>query len=443
MIIYAFVHKKKLVDVCLNPSMSKCHGISTTAEEFQYYNSKKFPVYNLSNEIVFTRHSSGLLSLPEHILVRIIKCLSNEFKLNCMLSCKQLFHIVSSYCQPSFTSNTDVTLHPVKGICVNYKFTFDLDRTKKDLTICTYLKKKLAYQIDPDLCVCPLCHETCSCDYSKQQHASQLKKLLFNKCNLGTVIIRSSADFKYMIENLNNIPRCLKIDVPIGKYSLYSLFDKFRYYKSLDYILDVRMFTHIELLRPLTAPVVDRLHIRFLPTNSSHPTDVPVVRTILRNHLKAIKKTTQGMKKLTLTNCLILDEVFYFSPLNKNFIWTRVIKELIINNCKIKCSLFKQLGNLTSLSLLCINRSEIESKCKASHFNHYFRSDFLNFELVPNTKHFLFKRNSFLSILCDMSDTHCPCIDVKKKPLSSRLLYGRFILQKCEKCILPPKECNA
>ena len=434
-IIYAFVHKKKVSEVS-----EECHAISRTAEQFQCYS--KSSIYNRHTS-TFKLQKNKFLSLPDIVLVKIMKCLNNESLVNFMLSCKQIFQIGSLFGQPNVRNRTDITLHPSNGICIQYKFAFDLERKKRELTIGASLRRKLTYPIDLDLCVCPLCYLTCSCDFSKHQHAGQLKKLLFKNCKLGTVIINTYADFHYMISTLKNVPRSLKIDMTIGKYGLRNLFNKFKFYYSLDYILDVRMFTNIQLYWPIAAPVVDRLHIQFLPTSPSYTSDLPAVKTILRSHLKAIKKGSNKMTKLSLTNCLLLEEVFFFRSLNTKFVWLETIKEIHINKSRIKCSLFKQLKQMTSLTLLNINRSELYIGCEVKHFNHYFRTDFLNFESVPNTNHVLFRRNSFLKILCDTKNTHCPCPDLLKKPLATELLNGQFKLQKCKQCIMPPKECKA
>ena len=440
MVIYAFVHKKKLAEVFLDPTLD-CHAISRTAEEFQCYS--KNSIYNMPGTKFKKQKRVMFLNLPDTLLAKIMRCLDNESLLNCMLSCKQLFEIGSLFCQPNVRSKTDITLHPSSGICIKYKFAFDLDRKNRELTMAASLKRKLTYPIDLDLCVCPLCHATCSCDFSKHQHAGQLKKLLFTKCKLGTVIIKTSADFQYMISTLQNPPRNLKIDLTVGKYGLNNLFNMFNFYYCLDYILDVRMFTNVQLFWSVSAPVVDRLHIRFLPSSPSYTTDIPVIKTILRSHLKAIKKETPKMTKLNLTNCPFLEEIFFFHPLSPKFVWIETIKEIHINNSRIKCSLFEQLKKMTSLSILNINRSDLFFGCEVTHFNHYFRSDFLNFEHVRNTNHVLFRRNSFLTILCDTKGTHCPCPDVLKKPLAKDLLNGNFIMKKCRQCLLPPKECKA
>ena len=441
-IIYSFVHKQKLREVLFNKSI-RCHAISREAERFQCYDPNS--IYNLARRYTsfYEPQLVRFLSLPDHILVRIMKCLDNESLLNSMLTCKQLFNIVSLYCKPNLLSKTDLTLHPSNGVCIRYKFAFDYDKTIQDLTISAYLKRKLTYPIDRDLCVCPLCHATCSCDISKHQHAGSLKNLLFSKCKLGTIIILSSADFHYMITDLLNVPTTLKIDIPIGKYGLSNLFNKFKFYNCLDYVLDVRMFTNVELDWPFIAPVVNRLHIKFLPSSPSYLTDLPVIRTILRSHLKAVKKQTKKMTKLSLTNCLFLEEIFYFRSYNPRFVWLQTIKEIDINNSMIKCSLFKQLPRMTSLSFLKVNRSKIANKCEASHFNHYFRTDFLNFENIANTKHFIFKRSSFLIIVCDIKNTHCLCQDVLEQPASRDLLYGQFVVEKCKNCKQPPNACQA
>ena len=444
MIIYAFVHKKKFADV-MNPFRNqniKCNAISGTAQQFQCYDKKSF--YNMPNQLRQTFEvKTYFLRLPDDMIIRIMKYLNNESLIQCMFTCKQLFQLGSLFCHPNIASKRDVTLHPSKGICLKYKFAFDLDRKKRELTICNYLKEKLTYPVDPDLCVCPLCHETCSCDFSKHQHAGSLKKLLFTRCKLGTVIIQSSADFHYMIQNLYYVPRNLKIDIPISKCALDSIFNKFRFYDCLDYILDVRMFTHIEIYWPFIAPVVNRLHIRFLPINFAYTNDLPVVKTILRSHLKAVKYKTPKMTKLTVTNCLFLEEIFFFHSFDPRVVWLKTIKEIHITNSRIKCSLFKRLTEMTSLNLLNIKGSDIQDKCKAEHFNHYFRTDFLNFENVPNTNHILFKRNSFLRIFCDTNNSHCQCQDVLKKPSSIDLLHGRFTFEKCQKCMKAPEKCYA
>lgn len=440
-IIYALVHKRKLNEIDSDKSI-RCHAISKEAELFQCYDKKS--IYNLAHDTeTFKPQFTNILSLPDHILVRILTCLDNESIINSMISCKQLFKIVTSFCKPSVLSKTDLTLHPSKGICINYKFAFDHDRTKQDLTMGAYLKHKLTYPIDRDLCVCPLCHATCSCDFSKHQQAGSLKKLLFKKCKLGTVMIRTSADFQYMMTNLSNVPSVLKIDIPIGKYALSSLFNKFKFYKCLDYVLDVRMFTNIEFYWPFIAPAVDRLHIKFLPSSPSYSSDLPVVKRILRSHLKAIKKQTPKMTQINVTNCLFLEEIFYFRSCNTLCNWQNTIKEIHINNSTVKCDLFKQLPKMTGLSLLTVNRSNISSKCQPSHFNYYFRTDFLNFENVPNTKHFIYKRSSFLNIVCDIKNAHCMCQDMSEKPPLKNLLYGRFVLEKCRNCNHPPVTCPA
>ena len=430
LVIYSFVHKKKLVDVCMNKSSLHCNAISTIASKYQSYN----PVYNfLSN---YERQTTGLNSLPDLVLIKIIKYLSNSrYLFYLMLTCKHLFNIGTRFYIHSLENQSDIVLPSKTGLCLQYKF-FSQAFSKKCFTT--------TYQ-DHDLCVCSLCLTSCSCDFSKFQHAGQIKKLILSSLNLNALVIRSTNEFDFSLQHLNHKPKEIRILVPINITRFQRLFSRFSHYNNFEYILDVRMYTRVKD-QNRNLPVIENLKIVFAPTLHSYDTDLPGVREILKAHLFAIKKSTQKMEKIVLYNCYMVDEIFNF---NDKSAWTKNIKEIHLVKTKIKCQYLMNLKKFSNLSLLRLSEIEYEKKCHGDHFKHYFRTDFINFIYVPEETMFVLN-GALLNIRCEVSINdpdnileieykrcRCTCgnIEAITEDIKNEMSSGALSVTVCDECM--------
>ena len=200
LIVYSFVHKKNLLDVCMNKSNLNCNAISSIASKYQSYN----PVYNFLYN--YERQTTGLHCLPDLVLIKIIKYLSNSrYLFHLMMTCKHLFNLGTRFYTHSLENQSDIVLHSKNGLCLNYKFFSQAFSNKRFLT----------YQ-DPDLCVCSLCLTSCSCDFSKFQHAGEVKKLILSSLKLKTLVIQSTNEFDFALQHLNQKPKEIRISVPVN-----------------------------------------------------------------------------------------------------------------------------------------------------------------------------------------------------------------------------------
>ena len=432
LIIYSFVHKKNLLDVCMNKPNLKCNAISSIASKYQSYN----PVYNFL--LNYERQTTGLQILPDLVLIKIIKCLStSRYLFHLMMTCKHLFNLGTRFYIHSLENQSDIVLHSKNGLCLQYKFFTQ-----------TFSKKCFAttYQ-DPDLCVCSLCLTSCSCDFSKFQHAGEVKKLILSSLNLKNLTVRSTNEFDFSFQHLNSKPEEIRIDVPIDITRLRRVLSTFDHLIRFEYILDIRQYTKV-ICRNINVPVIEDLTIVFAPSLHSYDTNLPGVRKILRAHLFAIKKKTQKMKKLALYNCFMVDEIF---NCNSKLTWSRNIKEIHLVKTKIKCQYFINIKKFSNLSLLRLSGIEYEKKCRGDHFKHYFRTDFINFTYVPEQTLFVLN-GALLNIKCDVllnhpenvleqefKRCHCSCSDIEKitDDIKEMMSSGELLITACEECMFP------
>ena len=432
LVIYSFVHKKNLLDVCMNKSNLKCNAISTIASKYQSYN----PVYNfLAN---YERQTTGLHMLPDLVLIKIIKFLSNSrYLFNLMITCKHLFNLGTRFYSHSLENESDIVLQSRNGLCLQYKF-FSQTFSNKCFTP--------TYQ-DPDKCVCSLCLTTCSCDFSKFQHAGEIKRLVLSSLQLNKLVIRSTNEFDFSIQHLTQQPTELRIEVPINLTRFRCVFSLFKQYTKLEYILDVRMYTNA-VCRNLCLPTVEDLSIIFAPSLHSYDTDLPAVRRILKAHLFAIKSKTPKMKKLALYNCYMIDDLF---NLGIKLIWSKHIQEIHLVKTKIKCQYFMNIKKMINLSLLRLSEVEYEKNCRGDHLKHYFRTDFLNFNYIPEETKFVLN-GPLLKIRCDVSINdpnnaleieykRCKCacnnIEVITDDIKVMMSSGALLVPVCDECMFP------
>ena len=430
LVIYSFVHKKNLLDVCMNKSNLKCNAISTIANKYQSYN----PVYNFLTN--YERQTTGLQKLPDLVLIKIIRFLSDsQYLFNLMISCKHLFNLGTRFYTHSLENDSSIILQSKNGLCLQYKFFSQMMSSKRVTT---------TYQ-DPDRCVCSLCLTTCSCDFSKFQHAGEIKKLILTSLRLGTLVIRSTNEFNFSITHLKQKPTEIRIEVPINLTRFRSIFSLFRHYNKFEYILDVRMYTKA-VCQNLCLPIIEDLSIIFAPSLVSYDTNLPAVRRILKAHLFASKSKTQKMRKLTLYHCYMIDELFNFGS---KITWSRHIQEIHLVRTKIKCQYFMNIKAMSNLSLLRLSEIEYERKCRGDHFKHYFRTDFFNFRYIPEETQFVLN-GALLMIKCDVSINnpddvlekefkrcHCECgnIEAITDDIQNMMSSGTLLITACDECM--------
>ena len=430
LVIYSFVHKKKLLDVCMNKSNLNCNAISTIASKYQSYN----PVYNFLFN--YERQTTGLHSLPDLVLIKIIKCLSNSrYLFYLMITCKHLFNLGTRFYIHSLENQSDIVLHSTTGLCLQHKF-FSQAFSKKYYTT--------TYQ-DPDLCVCSLCLTSCSCDFSKFQHAGEIKKLILRSLKLKALVIRSTNEFDFSFQHLNQKPEEIRILVPINITRFCHVLSLFNHYNSFEYMLDVRMYTKV-ICGNLNLPVIEHLKIVFAPTLHSYDTNLPGVRRILKAHLSAIKSRTEKMKKIVLYNCYMADEIFNF---NGKFAWSKNINEIHFVRTKLKCQYLTDLKKFRSLSLLRLSEIEYEKKCRGDHFKHYLRTDFINFIYVPEES-MLVLNGALLKIECRISINdpdsilenefkrcRCTCENIERitDDIKKEMSSGTLSVTVCDECM--------
>ena len=430
LVIYSFIHKKNLLDVCMNKSNFNCNAISSTASKYQSYN----PVYNFL--LNYERQTTGLQTLPDLVLIKIIRCLSNSrYLFHLMMTCKHLFNLGTRFYIHSLENQSDIVLHSRKGLCLQYKF-FSQAFTNKSFTT--------TYQ-DPDLCVCSLCLTGCSCDFSKFQHAGQVKKLILSSLNLKTLVIRSTNEFDFSFQHLNSKPEEIRIIVPINITRLRHVLSIFDHLLRFEYILDVRQYTKA-ICNNLSLPVIEDLTIVFAPSLHSYDTGLPGVRRILKTHLFAIKNKTKKMNKLALYNCYMADEIF---NCNSRLTWSKNIKEIHFVKTKLKCQYFINLKKFSNLSLLRLSEIEYEKECRGDHFRHYLRTDFINFMYVPEKTMFVLN-GALLTIRCDVSlndpdyileqefkRCRCSCFNIENitDDIKEIMMSGELSITACEECM--------
>ena len=415
-IIYSFLHRKSIEQVCMNQRLHRSNSISFIARNFQPY---KRTIYKFNNEYIKDTTANSFLSLPDFLIIRILRKLENHNLFSCLFTCRQLFYLGSKYCELNMEHPIfDVLLQSSNGVCLQYKLYNSIFRLKQS-----------SKTVD---CICPLCFTTCSCDLSKNQHASQIKKLLFRNCKFGKVVLRTLADVDYAINTLRFIPQKLVLSFPVGIYRLTQVLSSFPYLNSFEYILDVNMFRSEDTLFNMS-PVIQDICIHFVASMSFYRKDgINILRKLIRGHLDSVKVGTKKLRALTLHHCPVVNEVF--SLPSSPHIWYQHIKVIKLYKSSIQCSFFGVLKELTALTLLYIEQPAISSSCDVTHFRPYFRTDFINFELVRNR--IVQMRSELLRIKCDISECFCGCQDIvfMTSLIKEKMLSGLYTFQECTYC---------
>ena len=421
-IIYTVVHKKNLTGVSYS-QINNCSAISSSASLFQCYDSS---IYRFKN-VYRISPVSDLLSLPYHILTRIMKNLTDVYFINCMMTCKQLFYIGTNFCKPTFkdlNSYITKTTDSSSGICLQYAF-FSTLFPETSTANQPKTKKK---------CFCPLCLTACSCEYSLLQHTGEIKKLIFRECKIGLLQLDSALEFEFIKRNLKYLPDAIIIRFPIQPYGLNQLFTMFPSYKKLEYIFDFSLYN--KYCYRFQLPVVQYLTLTVISPEYATAIGICNFKSLLQAHLEAVQEDTQKLIKLSVSNGYIMTtDIFGLVFPQSKYVWFKYINEIRITKVQIKCKDFKNLNYFTNLSLLIIQNVNMNKECHPTHLKPCFRTDLLNFTCLGTNRYLLNRK--LLVIKCNIKNSRCLCGNIEYMTNDKRieLLNGCFLMKKCTDCL--------
>ena len=150
---------------------------------------------------------------------------------------------------------------------------------------------------------------------------------------------------------------------------------------------------------------------------------------------KSSDKKTQKLLKLSVYNSYIMtSDIFSLVTPGSEYVWFKYINEISISKVEIKCKDFKQLNLFTNLSLLIIEKVNVNQNCHPTHLKSVFRTDLLNFTCLGTNRYLL--NSKLLVIKCDLKNSRCLCgnIECLTNNIRKELLSGYFKMKKCTDC---------
>lgn len=408
--LYSLLHDADLLKTVMSPAEYKCDAISSQARKVHIYSN-----CGIDLNISLTQ-DSFLLALPDVLFRQILGFLTNSEKIALIFSCKQLFKQCAPLLKLDYFNRFTFLQQSRSGICIYQKFSKNRHAaTKKG-------------------CVCPLCLDSCPCDYSNYQMYSVQRDLVLRNVPINHFFVNSREDLN-LLPTLKCPPYNVQVTIPLQVNELQRLFSAFPFFRNLNYIVDVRMLDSRETfsIPPIEALSVKFIHCTYIASFST----VSTISKLITPPPLTNSSSAQSMRKLQLINCQYIDSLF----LNLNFnslspsqaVWIENLVSLDINSTRIKCEYFQYLDRFISLATLSVHNVQV---CKQQHFYKLFRTDRHNFSKLQKRNKYIFSRPTFLRIYCDPT-LRCQCFNITSrkcrwgKTLNSTILYDLTFCLLC------------